>query len=333
MGFSIGMLDKSVFTKQSISKALGRTNDENGNVGGKGGYAVVTISPNSDMLDGRLEYQTIVGVLQDGSLTISLGADWEKMGGAAALTNIPILNALIDVGEIADALLDKGNALINANGYVVGRAMASRKIYKGEGGYLEVSPKIRIVDWNGKGMPILAAATLAQYCLPTAATFSEEVQAYWKKFLDDLKKLKPKPTETPDEASEGTTTKDEKTPTTNGFLAGSTALINDGLKGITNLAKKRFDGVQTALDLKASPPSVSVTIGEYFQHEDMVIENVELSFSKEVTENGPLYLDATIKLSSRYIMNDITQVGFKSTSSLKRVSYADVGVDLTGDEL
>ena len=102
-------------------------------------------------------------------------------------------------------------------------------------------------------------------------------------------------------------------------------------ESLTDIAKKHFDGLQTSLDLKASPPTVTVTIGEYFEHTDMVVENVELNFSKEVTPAGPLYLDATIKLSSRYIINDISNVGFKSPSKVKRVSYTG-SVDLTGVE-
>jgi hypothetical protein len=296
--FLSSILDKSVFTKQSISKAIGKD--------GTGGYAIVKIEPKLSPFDRKDDI--IIGVMQDNPMNFSMEATWSEGGGAAALTNIPLLNSLIDAGGITDALVDMGNKAINPAGISFGRAIASRKIYQ-QSGYLKISPKIRIVDWNGDGQPIKAASLLATYCLPTEARISEEAKAAIKKMMDEAKDIGEPFVKFLKDVTEGV----RKSPTGQATI--------ETLKAYRKIAEAQADGMDDLFTLRASPSPVILTIGEYFQHDDMVIENVQFNFSKEVTAQGPLFLDAEIQLSSRFIINDISKLGLKNTG-YKRVSYA-----------
>jgi len=54
-----------------------------------------------------------------------------------------------------------------------------------------------------------------------------------------------------------------------------------------------------------------VTIGQYFKNEDMIIEDLSVEFSKEMTSTGPLYADIKLKLSSAEMLTE-GNLGFRS---------------------
>ena len=54
---------------------------------------------------------------------------------------------------------------------------------------------------------------------------------------------------------------------------------------------------------------VSVTIGQFFYNPSMVITGVNFQFSKQMTKAGPLFVNATIDLSTRKILTDLEDVG------------------------
>jgi hypothetical protein len=54
----------------------------------------------------------------------------------------------------------------------------------------------------------------------------------------------------------------------------------------------------------------------------MVIENLEYTFSKEMTKKGPLYVKFNISLSTRKILGTIEDIGLKVTDNSR---FLEVG--------
>jgi hypothetical protein len=108
-------------------------------------------------------------------------------------------------------------------------------------------------------------------------------------------------------------------------VGAAAAIANHATNMISKFSGDVADGSDDLFTLRASPQPVQVEIGSFFQHLDMVITQISFSFSKEMTRNGPLYLDATISLSSRFIINDISKAGFMD-STTPRVSIGTAGL-------
>lgn len=293
MGFLGSILDKSLFTKESARGALyGRggtiTNPT-------GGYAVLKITPRPNEFTNRKDV-TVIGLIQE-PISFNIEANWSELGGAAALTNIPFL-AGMGLGELADAVTQGVNAPLKNAGLTWNQSMSTKLIYQSSG-YLTISPKIRVVDWNGTGQPILAAVALTSYCVPQATDIGkDQIEAMATGTANLLGKVG----ETLDNATEKATGPVKQT------LEVAKSVSNVIEKG----SKETLRGADDAKTLRASPNDCVVEIGEFFYHEEMVVTSVNLSFSKEVTNKGPLYLDATISLSSRFKINDLSRAGFKA---------------------
>lgn len=82
-----------------------------------------------------------------------------------------------------------------------------------------------------------------------------------------------------------------------------------GLAG--DMGKNMFEFIDDYGIFRAAPAQVSVTIGKFFENYDMVIENVSVKLSEEMTEGGPLWAEFTVKFSSRTIMSDPSELGLK----------------------
>jgi len=59
----------------------------------------------------------------------------------------------------------------------------------------------------------------------------------------------------------------------------------------------------------------------------MVITNVQFNMSKEMTEYGPLYIDAEITMSSRRIVDNIDYVGMYVSNKGNRVVLNGKNID------
>ncbi len=157
--------------------------------------------------------------------------------------------------------------------------MWTKKFYKG-GSYLKISPKIRITDWNGDGSVLRGAISLIDMCLPA---YDGKLDARFKSFVN------------------ATVTKLEK----NGLVKTTIDAVTDEIKSIPEqledlesgkTAQKLFGIFKTGLS--NSPTEVSITISNFFGPKQFIIENVQVEFSKEMTEAGPLYVDINMSLST-----------------------------------
>lgn len=76
-----------------------------------------------------------------------------------------------------------------------------------------------------------------------------------------------------------------------------------------NIKQETIEELEDALTIRYSPRPVNVKISNYFEIEDMVITNVELEFSKQVTKTGPLSLTANVSMTSRKEIASIEETG------------------------
>jgi hypothetical protein len=306
MGFLSTALSKSLFTEDSYKGAAGAI--KNGQV--EPGYATVIIQPSVARIGSNDPDPILVGLLK-GSLGFNINAVWQEMGGLASV--MPSLGFI-------DKAIDAANSTVRfAGGANVGEIYKSKKVYH-KSGYLTIRPSMRVVDWNGKSQPIKAAFLACSYCVP----FNNE------DYIKQLEYL-------------GVTLSGSSNETISLLGQGLVQTIRLGHNGL-NYATENFKDVLTKIDgsgnmakgfgniirnisedlkndygtFRAAPSPVQVKIGKYFEHPDMVIEDVAVEFSKEMTRQGPLYVDLTLSLSSRKIIGSGNDMGFVSPSNTNR---------------
>jgi len=179
----------------------------------------------------------------------------------------------------------------------MGYVYRSKKYWK-KSGYLKVSPEIRIIDIDGTGLPLVVARTLllwtVAYSIPENSFFkSTETRlknAYNSLITENVQKIQKVQRED------------------NGDSAFAESLVN----GIANTAQAGVNFLEDIGDLfslRQSPPPLHVDIGRIFSHSDMVLDSVSFKFSREFTDKGPLYIDATLDLSTRKMISNIDDTG------------------------
>jgi hypothetical protein len=67
-----------------------------------------------------------------------------------------------------------------------------------------------------------------------------------------------------------------------------------------------------------SPPPCKLQIGQFFYHPDMIVESVNVQFSDEKTEYGPIYVDISLEMSSRKIMQGYADTGLVEISDANK---------------
>ena len=82
-------------------------------------------------------------------------------------------------------------------------------------------------------------------------------------------------------------------------------------KAMMNSAKYAGEYLSDYGIFRKAPSQVNVKIGKFFENHDMIIENVSINFSQEMTQEGPLWAEFTVKMSSRTIIMDMADLGFK----------------------
>ena len=245
----------------------------------------VRIVQNTNKLaaDGNIDLVAIEGYLRD-PINFDMAARWEQKEG--------IISSLLS-SEIANTVLEPASRV----GFGAGHAGYVTKKYYTGGTDLVLSISMRITDEEGTGEIIESIAKLSAFLLPaqqgeiSVAEMLPEVTEATKKSLKEA-------VESPD--------------TDQGL----------GTKAIKIAAARGFDEMTDAgLTLTSSPVPVSLFVGEYFAHNDMVITSCSISFSKELVEIklpseksnadgknsdatvitycAPLYADVTLSLASR----------------------------------
>ena len=180
----------------------------------------------------------------------------------------------------------------------LGSHYSSRHVWK-KPGYLKINPKFRVVDYYGNSDPVKSVQFLHKYIVGVKDT--NEVMSKLKRML------------------EGSSAKAREVIQT--FLGGQTKAIGEMDDGSLKDVRSGFvvagtDVMNTILgDTEkiignVSPPPVSIQIGTWFYLNDMVIENIDFDFSRELGRHGtPLWVDINISMRSRFILRNWKDVG------------------------
>jgi len=312
------------------------------------GYAVMKISPaKSNLSDDDKRYFTIIGVINE-NVKIDIKAKWETMDntlvgkGVEAITKGKLVSGALTGGKssLAKAFLYKD--VLQRTGVGIGGQYATKKFYNGGGGYLSISQKIKIVDWDGTGSPIKAAHLIAMYLVPQNIEFmSPENVEVIKNLINKAKDTIADVADTTAEKVKGTLTKIgaggmlENIATSAGKatesvltglqnvmdIATSSEIVAQNeakLKSAKNIMTSSANQAGTemkeelidAATLRKSPPTLILEISNWFKRDDMILESATFDFSKKVTATGPLSVDIDLVFSSRTEIFDVNELGF-----------------------
>lgn len=303
---------------------------ENNKVEGNG-HSIIRIQPNYALYSrSRGDLIPIVGVMQF-DLELTVKAEWEALGFP-----FPFLENVVNSVSKASMWGNSGS---------IGEVYRSKKIWK-KSGYLEISPKFRVIDWNGDGLPIRAAIMAQRYALPYPRPneLSDEAKAVENSIKKNgltggletiLGRMK-------DSSSEVKTVIDiasdavEKGKEIGKDIISSigdldmlknkaqTAANSNLGKDISDTARDIYlnatEDLHDLFTLYDSPPPVKLQIGQFFYHPDMIIESVNVQFSDEKTECGPVYVDITLTMSSRKIMQGYADTGLVEYANRSRIN-------------
>lgn len=282
------------------------------------GFNLVTIRPNTskwtaykradDKTKQKLsEYNKIITGVMTNEFTYGLNSEWETI-------STPL--DLIDIGVI-------GDAFVAAGGGTMGAVYKSKKYWK-KSGTLTITPTIRIIDVNGTGLPLEVARVLLMFCTAstgglssklneTVNTFKSNLTAAANSKLDNLN----------NKAQQDLNNKDS------GVLTKTAAAIEIGTayvgKVAVNGTDEMLEDIVDAFTAKYAPPPLIVEIGKIFSHNEMILTNVSMKFSKEVTRKGPMYIDVDLTLETRKIINGLDSTGMTGVNSVGSIEIIGAG--------
>ncbi len=219
----------------------------------------------------------VKGLLQE-TLKFSIEANYEQV---------------MHLNEYFGTTSNLANLAVNKSLFNTG--IATRKYYKG-GSYIRIEPKIRIVDWEGVGSPVISTLMLMNAALPTTdKSISDIIEKIATGANFDLSNLN----EASDFALFGGFAFLQGASLGNAILVGGAgsgfAQTTLGAEIKSGLVEKGARLIKEAVTNNPTP--VLVTVSNYFTNE-FLIENVSVEFSKEMTDAGPLYCDISLSLST-----------------------------------
>jgi len=256
------------------------------------GYNLIRLVPNIENWNANKinrqsvdEINKIVTGIMLNDFEYSMNSDWETM-------QTPFDSGL---GGILGGI---GTA---AGGGELGAVYRSKKYWK-KSGYLAISPDIRIIDIDGNGLPLEVARTLLRWCVAdNIGVVGEFAQKIINAVENTTRNVSQKLAESAYKLAADTNPK--------GADSIGPQTVVGGIETIGRSVGNIMEGAEDFFALKQSPPPLKVEIGRVFSHPDMVLENVTFKFSREFTEKGPIYIDASLKLSSRKILSTINDIG------------------------
>jgi len=281
------------------------------------GFNLITIRPNlskwsawnraqdDDLIKEKFaEMNKIITGVMTNEFSYSLSSEWETIQTPLSLINLGIL----------------GDVFVAAGGGEMGAVYKSKKYWK-RSGYLTVTPKMRIIDVNGDGLPLLATRLLLMFCTAMTGTFEEKLKSF-EGTID-------KGIETLNTGSISRAEQDQKDFNDKSGLpkvgAAAKLVAENSFQIALAAADEYLEGISDAFSLKVSPPPLKVDIGRIFHHEDMVLTDINFTFSQENTINGPLYVDIDLTLTTRRIINGINSTGMEGTKNVGTVSIISNG--------
>jgi hypothetical protein len=241
----------------------------------KGAYKII-IEPmsNRGFLFGKPD-SGIKGHMQE-KLTWNIGANWESLGLDSLITSL-VPNSMVTAGGSFQKL---------ANVSVTNSGVATRKYYT-KGSYLVINPTFRVVDYDDSNAPLKACLFMTGMCLPRkemGASINDLMSS-----LNEESKLSKLKNLLRGGMSEQTLTELDR----GNVLDKAIGTFGKALKsGLSDMGSSE-------INLTDGPSPVNVEIGHWFKMSNMVIEQVDINLSDEMTAVGPRYADITVQLSSR----------------------------------
>ncbi len=257
------------------------------------GFNMVRLRPNFEKWGSYLKTNSeginyVITALMINDFNYSLESVWDTM-------EVPFDSG---IGDII------GGFATMAGAGEMGSVFRSKKHWK-KSGYLSISPTVRFIDVDGDGTPLKIATMLLQW----ATAFNESEMS--KGITAVTETIRTGVTDVGARVA-GSIPRNiaNDSPARETLAVGVQELTTMGVAGVSNY----LEDIGDLLSTRQTPPPLVVEIGKIFKHDDMVLTQVEFSFSKEVTEKGPMYVDATLSLSTRKIINTKADTGLLSTA-------------------
>lgn len=213
----------------------------------------------------RIIIAGVQGILKE-TLKFSVESDWEP------------LISLADRFQGTQALLSfaTGSRLFNAG-------IWTKRFWKG-GSYLKINPVMRIVDKDGTGNVLRDSRKLLDLCLPVYK--GDKSLSDREKILQEMNAIREKIAKK---------------------LSNPISTISEGISDLASLASQEgfndaAGGLISFVESASTngPKPVRVSMSNFF-NKTCIIESVDVEFSKEMTDFGPLYADLNLVLSSQEI--------------------------------
>ena len=287
----MSLTNNTVLNKKSYQKAFGGPIEDNEEF--NSGYHAIVIRDqpiydhqrHGSTDDGSNFGQGWVKGVSLEPIKFSLSTQWESMGDA----KLPLVSSALGLlGTVKGVTNLMGGGDIGAN-------FTSKLLWK-KPGYMEISPRFRVVDYYGIGAPVSAIRFLSRFITGDEGA---RIAGNIGKIIDDLGQSADREID---------------------------RLRQVHLQDKGDIAELADDAIATGLgdinrlfELQGAPPAVSIQIGQWFYLNDMIIPSMRLVFSKEVTPMGPMWVDITLTMKSRTIMRGLSDVGvFSSVKDISR---------------
>jgi hypothetical protein len=240
---------------------------------------------------------SIRGLLTE-NLSINTDATWDTIDLVAGLTTNPFLGTLYKYGTMIGGLSGIAN--------VANTGISTRKIYT-KSGYLELDIRFRVVDWQGVGSPVESAFLLTSMCLPKNLknfNATDAVGAVADIGVTQINKIVTFITKALGSSQEDinamTAEIEGGANSTKSFISAiSKKLPIEGLEKLIPTPITNVFNDPQFLVIASAPSTITVQIGNYFKHNDMIVEGVKCEFSRQATSAGPLFADFSMRVSSR----------------------------------
>lgn len=233
------------------------------------------------------------------NFSINVDAEWDALDIIGGLTSHPFLSGVYKIGS----LISEASGIAN----VTNTGISTRKVYN-KSGYLEIELKFRVVDWRGTGEPVKSAFLLSSMCLPKNSknytakeSIAEAAKLVPTTIGNTLALISSAMGHSPEETEKLKTAIGTDYDKFKNWLYGKVAPLEGVLTKIAPMVQPLIALVKDPqfLVLASAPSTITVEIGNYFHHNDMIVKNVKCDFSKQACSAGPLFVDFNMSVSSR----------------------------------
>jgi hypothetical protein len=243
----------------------------------KNGPYSIRITPNNSRVFSGNKDIAVIGIMKN-NINFGATANWETFS--------ELVSGIIPNNSIIDAIKDTATNMATLGGAgLVNAGLVTKKFYKGGGGYLSISPEFRLLDWDNSGKVWEQFMALIALVLPRTDSSV--------KISEILEKIS-EPGSIIGQGVEFFKKAGQQIETAARTMVGDKS-VDLGIHGLEEIG-------EGSLMLTESPSPVSVQIGNWFSHDNMVVDSITFDMSDKMTENGPLFMDVALQLSSREAM-------------------------------